>query len=71
MHNLVVFALGRKWCEHHFICIGCDEDLAQPKARFSEWDTKPCCKRCFESLKPDIRKRLNKYASFEAKAGGK
>ncbi|KAJ3277886.1 LIM and senescent cell antigen-like-containing domain protein 2 [Borealophlyctis nickersoniae] len=63
----VVTALGRKWCELHFICMGCHGSLSEGKAQFLEVDTKPMCKRCFEALSFDVRKNLTKYFEIEKK----
>ncbi|EGF79458.1 hypothetical protein BATDEDRAFT_12220 [Batrachochytrium dendrobatidis JAM81] len=63
----VVSALGTRWCEQHFMCMGCFCALADGKVRFMEWDNKPMCKRCYEKLPSDVRKNVSKYKESEKK----
>nr|KAJ3419281.1 hypothetical protein HK105_007162 [Polyrhizophydium stewartii] len=63
----VVSALGVRWCEQHFMCMGCFCALADGKAKFMEWDNKPFCKRCYEKLPGDVRRSLSKYKEYEKK----
>ena len=63
-----VTALGRKWCQDHFQCVGCQINIMEAKIRFSEWDSKPICVNCWGMLPLDIRRVFNQYSSFEKKA---
>ena len=64
----VVEALGRKFCESHFLCVGCDQSIAsQEVVKFNEWDTKPMCKHCYGRLPTSLQKKLTKYAELELK----
>ncbi|RKO89237.1 hypothetical protein BDK51DRAFT_11852, partial [Blyttiomyces helicus] len=63
----VIKALARVWCEHHFRCMGCHDHLATGKAAFLDWDTKPYCRRCFEALAVDVRKRIARYGDIDKK----
>lgn len=60
--------LGRKWCENHFSCFGCDKSLAQAGSKFMEWDMKPMCAGCYQSLPTDVRRRVYNYSEIEKKS---
>jgi LIM and senescent cell antigen-like-containing domain protein 1/2 len=65
----VVDAMGKKFCEGHFVCAGCQTNLMGAGNKFGEWDNKPLCTRCWNALPLDIRKRLNEYLKIEKKVG--
>jgi len=55
----VVTALNKAYCSHHFSCSTCDQVL-NPKSKFYEMDSKPVCKKCYEKLPVELRKRLKR-----------
>lgn len=65
----VVYTGSRQWCDRHFTCIGCDEDLANPmmKGRYFDWDTKLMCHSCYGKLPSKLATKLAKYADVERK----
>ncbi|KAI9104817.1 hypothetical protein DFS34DRAFT_214499 [Phlyctochytrium arcticum] len=65
-----ISAMGRPWCENHFVCTGCHGALLTDnnKMQFWEYDLKPFCKKCFDALPTDIRRRMAKFADMEKKA---
>ncbi|KAL1473897.1 hypothetical protein MTO96_038387 [Rhipicephalus appendiculatus] len=52
-------SLNKMWCPPHFCCSYCDRPLAT-KSRFLDVDLRPVCKKCFEKLPSELRKRLLK-----------
>ena len=64
---LVVTAAGKKWCESHFICIGCHKNLTTPGQKFLEWDAKITCTKCYDEIPSGIRRKVLKYIDKETK----
>ncbi|KAJ3323945.1 LIM and senescent cell antigen-like-containing domain protein 2 [Boothiomyces sp. JEL0866] len=66
--KLVISALGSKWCEAHFMCMGCFAPLNDfERSKFMDFDTKPFCRRCFDKLPSDTKRNMKKYAESEKK----
>ncbi|KAJ3166264.1 LIM and senescent cell antigen-like-containing domain protein 2 [Geranomyces variabilis] len=65
-----VTAIGRKWCEQHFNCLACHGPLISANAKhgFIDWDLKPYCKKCFEELPTEVKRRVGKYQEINLKA---
>jgi deoxyribodipyrimidine photolyase len=61
-------AMGKKWCASHFQCAACQTPISDPRVKFAEWDAKAVCIQCWGSIPLEVRKQVNKYASFEKKA---
>ncbi|XP_065322948.1 LIM and senescent cell antigen-like-containing domain protein 1 isoform X2 [Gordionus sp. m RMFG-2023] len=55
-------ALNKSWCPEHFSCFGCDVKMNQ-KSKFFEIDLKPVCKKCYERLPSEFKKRLTNNTS--------
>ncbi|XP_066268087.1 LIM and senescent cell antigen-like-containing domain protein 1 isoform X2 [Branchiostoma lanceolatum] len=53
----VVSALNKSWCVACFACSICDQKLTL-KSRFIEVDMRPVCKKCYEKLPTELKKRL-------------
>jgi len=64
----VVTALNKAWCLHHFACNLCDGKMTQ-KSKFFELDQKPICKKCYERLPQELKKRLKKHHDIQARGG--
>lgn len=62
-----ITALGRKWCENHFTCFGCEVNLGTDGTKYQEWDMKPMCQECHDDLPRTVRKKLIEYADIEKK----
>ncbi|KRX73705.1 LIM domain-containing protein unc-97 [Trichinella sp. T6] len=57
-------ALRKAWCVKCFACSLCDKKLDE-KTKFYELDMKPVCKRCYDRLPDDMKKRLRRrFCSF-------
>ncbi|OUC44494.1 putative ribosomal protein L35Ae [Trichinella nativa] len=56
-------ALRKAWCVKCFACSLCDKKLDE-KTKFYELDMKPVCKRCYDRLPDDMKKRLRSNACF-------
>lgn len=54
---LVFTALNKAWCVNHFSCDMCNTNL-DLKSKFYEYDEKPVCKKCYERMPAELRKRL-------------
>lgn len=63
---LVVTALNKAWCSHHFACTMCDSKLNQ-RSKFFECDEKPVCKRCYDKLPNEFRRRLGRAHVYTPK----
>ncbi|KAI8607777.1 hypothetical protein BC830DRAFT_1157778 [Chytriomyces sp. MP71] len=61
----VITAVGRSWCEDHFLCHTCHCNLVETK--FTSWDTKPVCKRCYDALPRRVREALHRRTEMEKK----
>lgn len=55
--STVFTALNKAWCVHHFSCDMCNTNL-DLKSKFYEYDEKPVCKKCYERMPAELRKRL-------------
>ncbi|KAK2562819.1 LIM and senescent cell antigen-like-containing domain protein 1 [Acropora cervicornis] len=55
----VVNALNKCWCVQHFTCIGCSISL-NLRSKFHEFDMQPLCKKCYEKMPLELKKRLKK-----------
>lgn len=55
----VVNALHKCWCVQHFTCIGCNISL-NLRSKFHEFDMQPLCKKCYEKMPLELKKRLKK-----------
>uniref|UniRef100_A0A915J484 Uncharacterized protein n=1 Tax=Romanomermis culicivorax TaxID=13658 RepID=A0A915J484_ROMCU len=53
-------ALQKAWCIKCFACTLCDKKMDQ-KSKFYELDMKPVCKRCYDKMPNELRKRLSNY----------
>ncbi|XP_052004960.1 LIM and senescent cell antigen-like-containing domain protein 2 [Xyrauchen texanus] len=53
----VVSALNKAWCVNCFTCSTCNSKLTL-KDKFVEMDLKPVCKRCYERVPEDLKRRL-------------
>ncbi|KRY82920.1 LIM domain-containing protein unc-97 [Trichinella pseudospiralis] len=53
-------ALRKAWCVKCFACSLCDKKLDE-KTKFYELDMKPVCKRCYDRLPDDMKKRLRRH----------
>jgi len=53
----VFTALNKAWCVNHFSCDMCNVNL-DLKSKFYEYDEKPVCKKCYERMPAELRKRL-------------
>ncbi|KAJ3306481.1 LIM and senescent cell antigen-like-containing domain protein 2 [Kappamyces sp. JEL0829] len=61
-------ALGGKWCENHFQCLGCFVNLSDlQRTSFLDFDGKPFCRRCYDSLPWGVRSNLKSYREKEKK----
>ena len=61
-------ALGGKWCEIHFQCLGCFVNLSDLKrSKFMDFDGKPFCNRCFDKLPMNLRRSITRYNEKDAK----
>jgi len=63
----VITAMGKKWCENHFTCFGCDLNFNVQQAPYFEWDLKPMCKNCYNNLPTSVKKNLEKYDQIDRK----
>ena len=54
-----VNALEKFWCENHFTCFGCDTQLTL-RSKFHEFDMKPLCRKCYEKMPLEMKKRLRR-----------
>lgn len=59
--------MGKKWCENHFTCTGCNIDFSKQKVPFFDMDLKPFCKTCYDYLPSSVRKSLEKYDQIDKK----
>ena len=59
--------MGKKWCENHFTCFGCDLNFNVQQAPYFEWDLKPMCKSCYNNLPTSVKKNLEKYDQIDRK----
>lgn len=59
LYYAVVNALHKCWCVQHFTCIGCNISL-NLKSKFHEFDMQPLCKKCYEKMPLELKKRLKK-----------
>lgn len=52
------------------MCMSCHVLLAAAgtKMEFIDWDLKPFCKKCYEELPVEVRKRVGKDFELEKKA---
>ncbi|CAG0896866.1 unnamed protein product [Darwinula stevensoni] len=64
----VFTCLNKAWCADHFACALCDTKLNQ-KSKFFEFDQKPACKKCYEKLPIELRRRLKRMHEEQAKKG--
>uniref|UniRef100_UPI0039817F36 LIM domain-containing protein n=1 Tax=Salmonella sp. s54925 TaxID=3159674 RepID=UPI0039817F36 len=55
----VVNALEKFWCVNHFTCSGCDTQLTL-RSKFHEFDMKPLCRKCYEKMPLEMKKRLRR-----------
>ncbi|KAI8819404.1 uncharacterized protein EV422DRAFT_568834 [Fimicolochytrium jonesii] len=62
-----ITAMGRKFCQTHFNCIGCHLPLMTSKHGFIDWDYKPMCRRCFDVLPAELRRKMGKMQEREKK----
>ncbi|KAF0287420.1 LIM and senescent cell antigen-like-containing domain protein 1 [Amphibalanus amphitrite] len=62
----VVRSLNKAWCPHHFACSLCDQPLTR-KSKFFEMDMKPVCKKCYEKLPHELRRRLKRLHENEVR----
>ena len=61
-------ALNRHWCEGHFCCLGCDDDLATVDGgKYFDWDGAPMCKSCYKTLPSVLQRKLTHYSDQERK----
>ncbi|XP_065194282.1 LIM and senescent cell antigen-like-containing domain protein 1 [Sycon ciliatum] len=49
--------MGKSWCTHHFRCKACEQPLSI-KQKYLEYDMQPICKKCYERLPQELRRRL-------------
>lgn len=57
----VVNILDNTWCIHHFRCVACDIVLSTKSgAHFIDMDLRPYCRKCFEKIPTELRRRLKK-----------
>lgn len=63
----VVNALNKCWCVQHFTCIGCNVPL-NVKSKFHEFDMQPLCKKCYEKMPLELKKRLKKAEQGQSPA---
>lgn len=61
----VVNVLNKTWCIQHFRCTACDVLLATSRggARYADMDERPFCRRCFERVPAELRRRLKKQSA--------
>ncbi|CAI8030514.1 LIM and senescent cell antigen-like-containing domain protein 1 [Geodia barretti] len=59
-----VTVLNKTWCIDHFRCSACNSLLASPRggARYADMDERPYCKKCFEKVPVELRRRLKKQS---------
>ncbi|XP_073711005.1 LIM and senescent cell antigen-like-containing domain protein 2 isoform X2 [Misgurnus anguillicaudatus] len=55
----VASALNKAWCVNCFVCTTCNSKLTL-KDKFVEIDLKPVCKRCYERVPEEMKRRLAK-----------
>lgn len=60
-----IVALGKHYHRDHFVCSGCDKPLGK---EIMDFESKPFCRKCYEKLPKDVRKRIEKKKDGEAKA---
>jgi hypothetical protein len=65
--NVVISAIDSKWCDNHFVCMGCFVSLSSDNVKFVDWDNKPFCKDCFGTLGGETRRKVLKYRELEKK----
>lgn len=63
----VFTAMNKAWCVHHFACSLCDQKMTQ-KTKFYELDLKPVCKKCYDKLPTELKRRLRKALEFAPKS---
>lgn len=51
-------ALDKFWCVQHFACAFCEQRLFADKSKFYDVDKRICCKKCYEKLPREVKKRL-------------
>lgn len=57
----VVNVLCKSWCSPHFRCAACDLSLsAKNNVKFIFYDNRPLCKKCYEKLPQEMRRRLKR-----------
>ncbi|KXS18289.1 hypothetical protein M427DRAFT_153426 [Gonapodya prolifera JEL478] len=62
-----VTAVSKTFCADHLSCVLCELPL-NPRSKFVEWDLRPACSDCWESLPTETRRRANRYFENERKA---
>jgi hypothetical protein len=65
----VFTCLNKAWCADHFACFICDIKL-NLKSKFYEFDLKPACKKCYEKLPMELRRRLKRMHDEQARLEG-
>ncbi|CAG0915355.1 unnamed protein product [Notodromas monacha] len=65
----VFTCMNKAWCADHFACFMCDQKL-NTKSKFYEYDLKPACKKCYEKLPTELRRRLKKMHDEQARRSG-
>lgn len=65
--NTEVTQFSKSYCEHHFLCLGCDAQLKVGNTKFLELDMRPLCKKCYSKLPDEYKKRLKKYSDMQDK----
>lgn len=60
-----ITALGKHYHREHFVCSGCDKPLGK---EIWDFESKPFCKKCYEALPKEVRKKLEKKKKGEAQA---
>ncbi|XP_019855906.1 PREDICTED: LIM and senescent cell antigen-like-containing domain protein 1 isoform X2 [Amphimedon queenslandica] len=59
----VVTVLNKSWCIEHFNCTACDTLLSsRGGAKYIDMDERPYCKKCFDKIPVELRRRLKKQA---------
>lgn len=60
-----LMALGKHYHKEHFVCAGCDQPLGR---EFHDFESKAMCKKCYEKLPKEVRKRIEKKKEGDKKA---
>lgn len=61
----VICALDKYYCQDHFSCSVCSNQLKVDKSKFYDLQSLPCCKKCFKRLPRSYRKQLAKQRDEE------